>query len=285
MSNINSLSPKKIKDSIAETTLSACKKLIRMPSITPEDAGCQEWLREQLTAIGFHCESIDKGDTKNLYAECGTSGPCFLFLGHTDVVPPGDQTDWTHPPFAGAEDESNIYGRGCVDMKGAIAAMLAACKEFININENNSKNNNKNNSENNNKNQNKINYKIAWLITSDEEASGKYGTSYALEELKKKNFNPTLCLVGEPTSQSTTGDTIKIGRRGSLNATIQINGKQGHIAYPEQCDNPIERSSKIITELCQLSWPQNYPDFPPSKLQISNVAAGIGTTNVTPIPC
>ena len=165
------VSQKKPGDNIAETTLDACKTLIRMPSVTPDDAGCQEWLQEQLTAIGFHCESIDKNDTKNLYAEYGTSDPCFLFLGHTDVVPPGNADDWNHPPFSGTEDDKNIYGRGCVDMKGAIASMLAACKEFINSSKNNRKDANEKN------NNSPINYKIVDKLTKTSRGVGGFGST------------------------------------------------------------------------------------------------------------
>ena len=239
--------------------------LLQKPSITPNDAGCQEYLSQKLSAIGFKCQQFDRGQTKNLYAEIGSTGPCILFIGHTDVVPTGNESDWAAPPFAAKIIDDKIIARGVVDMKGAIAAMLAACEDIAAHDNNVFK---------------KI--KLAWLITSDEEGDGQDGIKYALEQAINHGLKADLCLVGEPTSEHKLADTIKPGRRGSLNCTLTITGQQGHAAYPELARNPIPAASELASKLAALNWPSDNALFPDSQLCISNFNAGLGAGNVIP---
>ncbi|MCX4188531.1 succinyl-diaminopimelate desuccinylase [Methylophaga sp. OBS4] len=244
-------------------TLELTRELITRPSVTPEDAGCQQLLSERLSRIGFNIEPLRFSDVDNLWARRGTSGPVLAFAGHTDVVPTGPADNWSYPPFEAEIHKGMLYGRGAADMKGSIAAMVTACERFV------------------------AKYpehqgSIAFLITSDEEGPAINGTVKVIETLQNRDEKIDWCLVGEPSSTEKVGDVVKNGRRGSLNGRLTIKGKQGHIAYPHLAANPIHLLSPALTELCAFQWDQGNEDFPPTSFQVSNLNAGTGATNVIP---
>lgn len=251
------------KNSDTEHSLTLAKALIERPSITPIDAGCQDILTQRLEPLGFAVQSLPFEDVKNFWAIRGQTRPIFVFSGHTDVVPTGDPTEWNTPPFSPTVKEGYLFGRGAADMKGSLAAMVTACERFISQYPNH-------------------NGSIAFLITSDEEGQANNGTVKVLDALQRQGVSLDYCLVGEPSSQKILGDTIKNGRRGSLNATLTIFGKQGHVAYPEKADNPIHRSSKALLELTSMEWDRGNAYFPPTTFQIANLQSGTGATNVIP---
>ena len=243
------------------------KSLINYKSITPENDGVLEFLENELTAIGFNCKRYkftDKNtpDVDNLYAKFGNEEPNFCFGGHTDVVPIGDESAWSFDPFKGSENKGKIYGRGSSDMKSAIAAFICAAREFINSN--------------------KFRGSISLLITNDEEGPAINGTKKVLDKIYSEGEKIASCLVGEPTSPKNLGEMIKIGRRGSLMATINITGKQGHVAYPQWNLNPIEPLNKIIHELNSLKLDEGSDEFPPSNIEFVNISSSEGATNVVP---
>jgi succinyl-diaminopimelate desuccinylase len=239
------------------------QRLIQRPSVSPDDAGCTKEISELLAAAAFKFTDYSRNQTTNLWAQHGQNAPLFVWAAHTDVVPPGPLDQWEFPPFAAEIQQNRIYGRGAVDMKSSLAAMTTATLKFI---------------------QDYPQYSgsIAFLITSDEESSAVDGTTYVVEQLRTKNLIPNWCIVGEPSSTEKFGDTIKIGRRGTLNAELRIHGKQGHIAYPHLADNPIHRSLEVLTTLTTKQWDQGNKDFPATALQISNIHAGTGASNVIP---
>lgn len=240
------------------------QSLISLPSITPNDAGCQALIASRLKNMGFVIEHLPFGEVSNLWAKHGIDEPLLVFAGHTDVVPTGPIEKWRSPPFEPTIHEDFLYGRGAADMKCSIAAMLIACEQFIAQYPNHPGS-------------------IAFLITSDEEGPAINGTRKVIEYLKNKGEIITWCLVGEPSSEKQVGDTIKIGRRGSLNAQLTIYGKQGHIAYPHLAKNPIPLCLSALSALCQESWETtHHPSFPPTACQISNIHGGTGATNVIP---
>ncbi|HEB99313.1 MAG TPA: succinyl-diaminopimelate desuccinylase, partial [Thiotrichales bacterium] len=202
-------------------TLELARELIRRPSITPEDAGCQALLAERLAALGFHIEPLPFGEVSNLWARRGGEGPLFVFAGHTDVVPPGPLEDWTSPPFEPTERDGLLYGRGAADMKGSIAAMVTAVERLLA--------------------RGRPQGSIGFLITSDEEGPAVDGTTRVVETLEARGEKIDWCLVGEPTASETVGDVIKNGRRGSLSGELTVHGVQGHVAYPQLADNPVHR--------------------------------------------
>jgi succinyl-diaminopimelate desuccinylase len=244
-------------------TLELTKDLISRQSVTPEDAGCQQLLADRLSAIGFEIEHLRFGDTDNIWARRGTTGPVFAFAGHTDVVPTGPVENWQSDPFEPEIRDGMLYGRGTADMKGSIAAFVTACERFV-------------------EQYPEHNGSIAFLITSDEEGPATYGTVKVIETLEARNEKIDWCLVGEPSSTNKVGDIVKNGRRGSLNGRLSIKGKQGHIAYPHLANNPIHLSVPALTELCEIEWDQGNEDFPPTSFQISNINSGTGATNVIP---
>lgn len=244
-------------------TISLLKNLIRRPSITPFDGGCQELIAEFLKPLGFQIEHLRFGEVDNLWARRGSAGPLLVFAGHTDVVPPGAEQEWRFPPFHPSEHQGYLYGRGAADMKGSIAAMLSACQQFIRDYPHHFAS-------------------IAFLITSDEEGPSIDGTRKVVELLKSRGEKIRWCIVGEPSSESQLGDTLKIGRRGSLSAKLEIFGKQGHIAYPQLAENPIHRCLQALLQLCEKTWDRGNERFPPTSFQISNIHAGQGTGNVIP---
>lgn len=244
------------------TTLELAKQLIQRPSVTPADEGCQKIIADRLVKLGFQVETLQYEEVKNLWAVIGDSGPLFVFAGHTDVVPSGPLEEWQHPPFSAAVEDGFLHGRGAADMKGSLAAMVTSVERFLS----NSKNSGR----------------IGFLITSDEEGKAVNGTWKVIEELNNRGVKIDYCLVGEPSSTEKVGDTIKIGRRGSLSAKLVVKGVQGHVAYPQLAINPIHRALPMLTKLIEINWDEGNASFPATSLQISNVKAGTGANNVIP---
>lgn len=243
--------------------LTLAKQLIAIESITPHDNGCQTIIAEKISKLGFHIEHLAFGDVSNLWARLGTQLPLFVFAGHTDVVPTGPIEKWTSHPFEPTIRDGKLYGRGAADMKSSIAAMITAVEVFL-------------------QNHTHFNGSIAFLITSDEEGSAINGTAKVVELLKNKHEQITWCLVGEASSEAKLGDTVKVGRRGSLNGKLTIIGKQGHIAYPNIAINPIHNALPALLELTTTQWDQGTKNFQPTSFQISNIHAGTGADNVIP---
>ena len=244
-------------------TLELTQTLIARPSVTPADEGCLTIIAEHLRALGFHCQSLPFGEVSNLWAVLGDSGPLFVFAGHTDVVPTGPLQEWQSQPFAPTVKDGMLYGRGAADMKGSLAAMVTACERFLN-------------------NKPSLTGRIGFLLTSDEEGPAINGTRAVIEHLQQHNEKITWCLVGEPTCSQKLGDTIKNGRRGSLNLELTVHGQQGHIAYPQLAENPIHAVAPALAELAAVEWDRGNEFFPPTSFQISNINAGTGATNVIP---
>ncbi|MBR9825989.1 MAG: succinyl-diaminopimelate desuccinylase [Alphaproteobacteria bacterium] len=243
--------------------LPLAQRLIRCPSITPVEAGALDLLHSELEALGFVCKRLVFEDVDNLYARLGTAEPCFMFAGHTDVVPPGDESAWTTPPFEPSEDDGMLRGRGAADMKGAIAAMIAAVKTYLDE-------------------AGQPDGSIAFLITGDEEGVAINGTKRALIAMEDMGERFDHCLVGEPTNPHHLGETIKSGRRGSLNCVLTVTGRQGHVAYPERAENPIPVLLKLLDRLLARELDQGHPPFQPSNLEVTSVDVGNPTTNVIP---
>lgn len=246
-----------------EPTLELCCELIRRPSVTPRDAGCQALMMERLQAIGFECTPLPFGDVSNFWAERGTSGPLLVFAGHTDVVPAGPENQWQSPPFEPVLRDGMLFGRGAADMKASLAAMVIACEEFVAAHPDHPG-------------------RIGFLITSDEEGPAVDGTVRVMDFLRQKGIAIDWCLVGEPSSSAQLGDVIKNGRRGSLNATLTVCGTQGHIAYPQLAENPIHRALPALHALASEHWDSGNAFFPPTSMQLSNIRAGTGATNMIP---
>ena len=240
----------------------ACE-LIRRPSVTPDDAGCQALLAERLAALGFAIEPMRFGEVDNLWARRGNAGPLFCFAGHTDVVPPGPAEAWTSPPFAPTVREGHLYGRGAADMKGSLAAMVTATEAFLRERPSPAGS-------------------IAFLLTSDEEGPAVDGTVRVVEALEARGEKIAWCLVGEPTATARVGDTIKNGRRGSLNGRLRVRGRQGHVAYPHLAENPLHAFAPALAELVAARWDEGSEHFPPTTFQVSNLACGTGAENVIP---
>ena len=243
-------------------TLELAQQLIKRPSITPLDEGCQELIAKRLVAIGFSVETLQFEEVTNLWATIGSSGPLLVFAGHTDVVPTGPQNDWQYPPFDATVADGFLHGRGAADMKGSIAAMITAVERFLPAAV--------------------LNARIGFLITSDEEGSAINGTQRVIKELGNRNIKIDYCLVGEPSSSEQLGDTVKIGRRGSLGATLVVKGIQGHVAYPQLAVNPIHKVLPELAHLTDITWDEGNASFPATSFQISNINAGAGATNVIP---
>jgi succinyl-diaminopimelate desuccinylase len=244
-------------------TLALTRDLMSRPSVSPADGGCQALLGERLAAIGFSVENLHFGGVENLWARRGQGGPLFCFAGHTDVVPPGPLEDWHSDPFSPVIRDGILYGRGAADMKSGLAAMVTACEEFIARHPDHRGS-------------------IAFLITSDEEGPSVDGTRRVVEVLRGRNEVIDWCLVGEPSSESVLGDTIKIGRRGSLSGRLTVHGVQGHIAYPQLADNPIHALAPALSELTSRTWDRGNRHFQPTSFQVSNIASGTGAPNVIP---
>ncbi|SPY33617.1 succinyl-diaminopimelate desuccinylase [Pasteurella canis] len=243
--------------------ISLARELIRRPSISPNDQGCQQIIAERLAKLGFQIEWMPFNDTLNLWAKHGSGSPVIAFAGHTDVVPIGDEKQWQYPAFSAQIVDDILYGRGAADMKGSLAAMVVAAEKFVEANPNHQGT-------------------IALLITSDEEAAAKDGTVRVVDTLMARNELIDYCIVGEPSSSQKLGDIIKNGRRGSITANLYIQGIQGHVAYPHLAKNPVHKSLAFLTELTTYQWDQGNTFFPPTSLQIANIQAGTGSNNVIP---
>ena len=239
------------------------KELIEKQSVTPADDGCQPLMAERLSKIGFNCESLPAEEVLNLWATRGNGGPLLVFAGHTDVVPPGPLEHWDSDPFTPTERDGFLFGRGAADMKSSLAAMIVATESFVKKHPNHKG-------------------RIGFLITADEEGPAVYGTRHVVDTLMARGESIDWCLVGEPSSTSRLGDTIKNGRRGSINATLIIKGKQGHVAYPHLADNPMHKAFEVLQQLSALDWDEGNDFFDPTQLQFSNIQSGTGATNVIP---
>lgn len=243
--------------------LSLTEALIRRPSVTPLDEGCQQLMADRLSALGFDIESMFFEDTLNLWARRGQGKPLFCFAGHTDVVPTGPLEQWDSPPFEPEIRDGLLFGRGTADMKGSLAAMIVATERFLAKNP-------------------QLTGDIAFLITSDEEGPFINGTKRVIETLEARQEKISWCLVGEPSSTSQVGDVIKNGRRGSLTGYLKVKGVQGHVAYPHLVDNPIHKAAPALAALSTEVWDHGNAFFPATSFQISNIHAGTGATNVVP---
>jgi succinyl-diaminopimelate desuccinylase len=244
-------------------TLQFAMDLIRRPSVTPDDAGCQQLLGERLAAAGFRLEQLTFDDVSNLWARHGDTGPVLCFAGHTDVVPAGDTEAWTSDPFKPEIRDGILYGRGAADMKASLAAMVDAAVQFVTK-------------------QPDHNGSIAFLITSDEEGRAQDGTKKVMEMLNERGESIEWCVIGEPSCTATLGDGIKVGRRGSLSGMLTVNGQQGHVAYPHLARNPIESFAPILAELYATKLDDGNEFFPPSSFQVVRISSDAGAVNVTP---
>jgi len=244
-------------------TLEFAIELIERPSITPEDAGCQQAIAEKLAAAGFEIEHLRYGEVDNLWATHGAGGSVFCFAGHTDVVPPGETDGWDSDPFKARIEDGKLYGRGAADMKSALAAMVDAAVEFV---------------------AEKPDHEgtLAFLITSDEEGRAQEGTKAVIKTFEERGQRIDWCVIGEPTSTAELGDVVKVGRRGSLSGMLTVHGVQGHVAYPHLADNPIERFAPVLKELYETKLDDGNAFFPPSSFQVVQLKSGTGFPNVTP---
>jgi len=253
-------------DALESDSVVLLRELVRRPSVTPEDGGCQALIGDRLAALGFTLESLPSAGVQNLWARLGDTAPLFVLAGHTDVVPVGDEARWRSPPFAADVVDGQVVGRGAADMKGGVAAMITACERFV-------------------RGGGHRHGSIAILLTSDEEGPATSGTAHVMRVLADRGTQIDHCLLTEPSSTTRFGDTVRNGRRGSLGATLVVRGVQGHVAYPHLADNPIHRSSAFLAELVGVEWDAGSAHFPPTTLQVSNVHAGTGATNVVPGEC
>ncbi len=247
---------------MSEVLALACE-LIARPSVTPEDAGCQAMVAERLRRAGFACESMRHGAVDNLWATHGNGGPVLVLLGHTDVVPPGPREAWGSDPFVPEIRDGMLYGRGAADMKGSVAAFVVALERFVAAHPAHPGT-------------------VALLLTSDEEGDAIDGVRRVADTFRERGQRIDWCITGEPSSTARLGDLLRVGRRGSLSGALRVRGVQGHVAYPEQARNPVHEALAALAELTGRRWDEGYESFPPTSLQVSNVAAGTGATNVIP---
>lgn len=239
------------------------KELLLRPSVTPDDAGCQALIAERLQRAGFACEQLRFGEVDNLWATHGSGGPVLALLGHTDVVPAGPREAWSSDPFVPEIRDGVLYGRGAADMKGSVAAFVVALERFVAAHPDHPGT-------------------VALLLTSDEEGDAIDGVRRVAETFRERGQKIDWCITGEPSSQQKLGDLLRVGRRGTLSATLTVKGVQGHVAYPEKARNPIHQAMPALAELAAHRWDEGYESFPPTSLQISNVNAGTGANNVIP---
>jgi succinyl-diaminopimelate desuccinylase len=237
--------------------------LIRRASVTPDDAGCQPLIADRLARAGFAIERLHYEDVDNLWATHGEGAPVLVFLGHTDVVPPGPLDAWTSPPFEPTIRDGRLYGRGAADMKSGVAAMTLALEDYVTANP-------------------QHRGTIALLLTSDEEGAAKHGVRRVAEEFRRREQRIDACVVGEPSSTTQLGDLIRVGRRGSLTGRMTVRGVQGHVAYPDRAKNPIHALAPALAALAAERWDEGDADFPPTSFQVSNIASGTGADNVIP---
>lgn len=249
--------------SIQDATLALARELIAKPSVTPDDAGCLEVIARRLSAIGFTCERMDAGGVANLWARRGQTAPLVCLAGHTDVVPTGPLDQWITAPFEPNLRDGFLFGRGAADMKSSLAGFVTAVERFVAAHPDHPGS-------------------LALLLTSDEEGDATHGTVHVVQALRERGEVLDYCIVGEPTSTTRLGDTIKNGRRGSLSGRLLVKGQQGHIAYPHLARNPIHLAAPALAELTAMAWDGGNEYFPPTTWQISNIHAGTGATNVIP---
>lgn len=249
--------------STAASVRALTEALVRRPSITPDEAGCLDLLATRLAAAGFELERLDADGVGNLWARRGRSRPLLAFAGHVDVVPTGPVEAWHSPPFEPVVRAGCLYGRGAADMKASLAAMVCAIERYLASHPDPAGS-------------------LAMLLTSDEEGAARHGTRHVVEVLARRGEVPDYCLIGEPTSVACLGDTLKNGRRGSLNGHLVVLGKQGHVAYPHLADNPVHRAAAALAELAATEWDAGDADFPPTSFQVSTLQAGTGAANVIP---
>jgi succinyl-diaminopimelate desuccinylase len=248
---------------MGSASLELTRALMARASVSPEDKGCQTLIAERLEAVGFRVERLPFGPVENFWARHGETGPLLCFAGHTDVVPPGPLEDWRSDPFTPHEHDGILYGRGAADMKSGLAAMVTACETFLGRHA-------------------EHRGSIAFLITSDEEGPSVDGTRRVAEVLRGRGERIDWCVVGEPSSEERLGDTVKIGRRGSLSGRLTVHGVQGHVAYPQRADNPIHALAPALLELTTREWDRGNAHFQPTTFQVSNLNAGTGAPNVIP---
>ena len=240
----------------------ACE-LIARPSLTPEDAGCQLLLADRLERAGFAIDHLRFGDVDNLWATHGEGGSVLVLLGHTDVVPPGPREAWASDPFVPEVRDGMLYGRGAADMKGSVAAFVVALEQFVAAHPDHRGT-------------------VALLLTSDEEGDAIDGVRRVADVFRQRGQSIDWCITGEPSSKSMLGDLLRVGRRGTLSATLTVRGIQGHVAYPEKARNPIHQALPALAALAGRRWDDGFESFPPTSLQISNIHAGAGANNVIP---
>ena len=243
--------------------LEITRALIECPSVTPADAGCRKLLGARLAHLGFTVTPLDREGVTNFVAAIGSGPPGVAFAGHTDVVPPGDLDHWRSPPFEPTVRDGYLYGRGAADMKSSLAAMVAAAERFLARHPEPAG-------------------RLAFLVTSDEEGVAEHGTRHIVEHLQHMGQIPDFCIVGEPSSTAVLGDTIRNGRRGSLNGRLTVHGVQGHVAYPDLAVNPIHQVIPFLAALFGHEFDRGNAHYPPTRVQVSNIAAGTGAANVIP---
>ena len=239
------------------------KALIARRSITPDDAGCQVLVANRLTTAGFRCRDMPFGPVSNLWATHGSGAPVLVLLGHTDVVPPGVLDAWSSDPFVPVIRDGALYGRGAADMKGSVAALVVALERFVGEHP-------------------EHRGTVALLLTSDEEGDAIDGVRRVADVFRDEGQRIDWCVTGEPSSKRALGDLVRVGRRGTLSATVLIKGIQGHVAYPQIARNPIHQALPALAELASRRWDDGFESFPPTSFQISNVHAGTGANNVIP---
>lgn len=243
--------------------LDLAKALIARRSVTPDDAGCQALIAARLSAAGFACESLRFGDVDNLWATHGSGAPVLVLLGHTDVVPAGPREAWASDPFVPDVRDGVLYGRGAADMKGSVAAFVVALERFVAAQPGHPGT-------------------VALLLTSDEEGDALDGVRRVADVFRARGQRIDWCITGEPSSKARLGDLLRVGRRGTLSATLTVRGMQGHVAYPDKARNPIHQALPALAELAARRWDAGYETFPPTSLQVSNIRAGTGANNVIP---
>ena len=260
-------------NSLTDEVLALTQALVERPSVSPDDAGCQELLIDRLEDAGFGVQRMRFGEVDNFWAVhpgadpgAAIPKPRLVFAGHTDVVPSGPVEAWSSPPFQSTVRDGFLYGRGAADMKSSLAAMVVAAERFV------------------------ANYPrhagcLGFLVSSDEEADAVDGTVRVVEELQRRGVGIDYCVVGEPSSTARVGDVIRVGRRGSFGATATVKGIQGHVAYPDQAVNPIHSTARALGTLVDTTWDEGDGDFPPTSFQVSNIKAGTGAGNVIPGAC
>ena len=243
--------------------LQLTRDLVSRASVTPDDAGCQALIADRLRRAGFRIESLRFGEVDNLWATHGDGGPVLALLGHTDVVPPGPREAWASDPFAPEVRDGLLYGRGAADMKGSVAAFVVALERFVAAHP-------------------AHRGTVALLLTSDEEGDAVDGVRKVADVFRERGQRIDWCITGEPSSKAKLGDLLRVGRRGTLSATLAVKGIQGHVAYPDKARNPIHQAMPALSELAAKRWDAGYETFPPTSLQISNIHAGTGANNVIP---